>query len=84
MTPMDLDNADAPSWKIEGRGRAFTHPRTTTMAPFTAAFEPMIYPDKRNPYPIGNSCMNDGRCAKADGRNAQGLSWDDEMQRENH
>ena len=25
ITPMDLDDTDAPSWKIEARGRTFQH-----------------------------------------------------------
>lgn len=52
MTPMDLDETDPASWKIEARGRTFTPPRKTTIAPYTAGFKSMIYSDKRILYPM--------------------------------
>ncbi len=53
MTPMDFDDkVDAPSWKIEARGKVFTPPRKTSIAPYTGGFKSMIYSDLRIPYPM--------------------------------
>ncbi len=50
---MDFDDAvDAPSWKIEARGRTFTPPRKTTYSVYTAGFKSMIYSDKRIMTPL--------------------------------
>ncbi len=35
ITPIELDETDAPSWTIEARGRTFTPPRKTTLSPCT-------------------------------------------------
>ncbi|MCL5735550.1 MAG: molybdopterin-dependent oxidoreductase, partial [Actinobacteria bacterium] len=47
MTPMDLDDTDAASWTIEARGRAFTPPRRTTLAPHAQAQRSLVYSPKR-------------------------------------
>ena len=52
VTPMDLDDDDADSYKIEARGHVFTPPRKTTYTAFTAQFKSMIYSDRRNLYPM--------------------------------
>ena len=48
MTPMDFDDeVDAPSWKIEARGRpSLLRARRRTRS-YTAGFKSMIYSDKR-------------------------------------
>ena len=52
ITPMDFDDeVDAPSWKIEARGKTFAPPRKTTYSVYTAGFKSMIYSDKRVMYP---------------------------------
>ena len=33
ITPMDLDDSDAPSWSINARGRTFTPPRLPSAGP---------------------------------------------------
>jgi anaerobic selenocysteine-containing dehydrogenase len=53
MTPMDLDDAvDAPSWKIDARGKTFTPPRKTTYSVYTAGFKSMIYSERRIKTPM--------------------------------
>jgi molybdopterin guanine dinucleotide-containing S/N-oxide reductase-like protein len=47
ITPIDLDETDAPSWKIEARGRTFSPSRRTTMSPWTVAHRSTIYSPKR-------------------------------------
>jgi trimethylamine-N-oxide reductase (cytochrome c) len=52
MTPMDLDETDAPSWEIEARGHSFKPPRKTSLSVYTQGFKSMIYSDKRIMYPM--------------------------------
>ncbi|NLY70218.1 MAG: molybdopterin-dependent oxidoreductase [Clostridiales bacterium] len=52
ITPMDLDETDAPSWEIKARGRTFKPPRKTTVAPYTQGIKSLIYSDKRLLYPM--------------------------------
>ena len=39
MTPIEFDESDAPSWTIEARGKRFTPPQQTTVAPHTHVLE---------------------------------------------
>jgi trimethylamine-N-oxide reductase (cytochrome c) len=52
VTPIDLTDEDAPSWKIEARGRTFSPPRKSTMTPVTAASKSYVHSDKRLLYPL--------------------------------
>ncbi len=52
VRPLVLDETDAPSWTIEARGKRFTPPRKTTLAPFTAAEKMRVYSDNRIKYPM--------------------------------
>jgi len=52
VTPIDLTDEDAPSWKIEARGRTFSPPRKSTMTPITAASKSYVHSDKRLLYPL--------------------------------
>ncbi len=52
ITPLELDDTDAPSWEIEARGKKFSPPRRGSIAPYTAGQKSMIYSDKRNLYPM--------------------------------
>ena len=47
ITPIDLDDQDAASWKIEARGRTFSPPRRTTLSPWTVAHKSVIYSPMR-------------------------------------
>lgn len=47
ITPLKLDENDAESWKIEARGRVFSPPRRTTLAPWAVAHRSSIYSPKR-------------------------------------
>ncbi len=47
IIPLELDETDGPSWTIEARGRSFTPPRRTTLAPYTVAHRSTIYSPKR-------------------------------------
>ena len=43
ITPMDLDASDAASWMINARGKNFSPPRRTTIAPYSLAWRSMFY-----------------------------------------
>ncbi len=47
ITPLNLDETDAPSWSIEARGRVFSPPRRTTLAPHAVAQRSLVYSPKR-------------------------------------
>jgi trimethylamine-N-oxide reductase (cytochrome c) len=51
-TPIDFDADDAPSWSIEARGRTFTPPRRTTLAPHGACQKSMVYSKGRILHPM--------------------------------
>ncbi len=52
ITPIDFDEEDAPSWKIEARGKTFTPPRKTTISPHSLSWKSMIYSPDRLLYPM--------------------------------
>ena len=52
MTPMDLDDEDAPTWKIEAKGRTLQPPRKTTYCAYTAGFKSNIYSPRRVMFPM--------------------------------
>jgi molybdopterin guanine dinucleotide-containing S/N-oxide reductase-like protein len=51
MRPIVFDEADAPSWTIEARGRTFTPPRKTTLQSYVVAERMRIYSENRIKYP---------------------------------
>ena len=80
MTPMDLDETDAPSWEIEARGRTFTPPRKTTVSVYTQGFKSMIYSDKRNHVPDEARGFRSQRQRNIQNRGISGyerISWDE-------
>lgn len=51
-TPMDFDGDDAPSWSINARGKTFTPPRRTTLAPHGMCQKSMVYSKQRILHPM--------------------------------
>ena len=47
VTPIELDDTDAPSWVIEARGRRFSPPRRGLVAPHALTLKSLVYSDKR-------------------------------------
>ena len=47
IVPLELDDSDGPSWTIHARGRDFTPPRRTTLAPYIVANRSHVYSPKR-------------------------------------
>jgi len=52
ITPIELDEDDAPSWSIKARGKSFTPPRRTTLAAHGLVLKSMVYSDKRILHPM--------------------------------
>jgi trimethylamine-N-oxide reductase (cytochrome c) len=52
VTPIEFDDEDAPSWSIKARGKSFTPPRRTTLAPFGLASKSVVYSKNRVLYPM--------------------------------
>jgi trimethylamine-N-oxide reductase (cytochrome c) len=47
LIPLQLDETDGPSRRIEARERTFDMPRRTTLSPWTVAHRSTIYSSKR-------------------------------------
>ena len=78
LTPLELDDTDAPSWKIEARGKTFTPPRKVTIAPYTVGQKSMIYSPDRNLYPMKRVDWNPNGERNAKNRGISGyerISW---------
>ena len=52
VTPIEFDSTDAASWVIQARGRTFSPPRRTTVAPWIQAHRSSLYSPKRLLYPM--------------------------------
>ncbi len=82
ITPMDLADDDAASWKIDARGRSFTPPRRTTVAPFTAGVKSSIYSDKRILTPLKRVDFDPNGERNCEKRGESGyvpISWDEAL-----
>ncbi|MBM3515886.1 MAG: pyrogallol hydroxytransferase large subunit, partial [Alphaproteobacteria bacterium] len=47
ITPIEFDDTDAPSWSIKARGKTFTPPRKTSLAPHGLCLKSMVYSKDR-------------------------------------
>jgi molybdopterin guanine dinucleotide-containing S/N-oxide reductase-like protein len=47
IVPLELNDSDGPSWSIHARGRDFTPPRRTTLAPYIVCNRSHVYSPKR-------------------------------------
>jgi trimethylamine-N-oxide reductase (cytochrome c) len=52
ITPIEFTDEDAPSWTIKARGKTFTPPRKTTLAPHTMCHKSTVYSPDRLLYPM--------------------------------
>lgn len=52
MTPIDLDEDDAPSWTIKARGRSFTPRRRAMINPHAQCLKSLVYSEKRLLHPM--------------------------------
>ncbi len=52
ITPIDFDKHDAKPWTITARGKKFTPPRHTTIAPHSQVFRSLVYSPDRILHPM--------------------------------
>ncbi len=79
ITPIELDDTDAPSWEITARGQTFSPPRKTTLAPYSLAWRSMIYSPQRIMTPLKRVDFDpDGKrnCKKRGESDYEAISWD--------
>lgn len=82
MTPIVLDDADAPSWSIKARGRTFSPWRKSTLSPHASALKSMVYSDKRLLYPMKRVDFDPDGERNPQNRGISGyerISWDEAL-----
>jgi len=79
ITPIEFEEEDALPWTIEARGRKFTPPRKTTVAPYTLAWKSMVYSPDRLLYPMRRVDFDpkgNRNCANRGVSGYERISWD--------
>ena len=82
IIPLQLDDNDAPSWKIEARGRSFSPPRKTTLSPWTVAHRATIYSQSRILTPLKRVDFDPSGARNTHKRGESGyepISWDEAL-----
>ncbi|SHH13141.1 molybdopterin-dependent oxidoreductase [Pollutimonas bauzanensis] len=82
MTPIVLDETDAPSWSIQARGKTFTPWRKSTLSPHASALKSMVYSDKRLLYPMKRVDFDPDGERNPQNRGISGyerISWDEAL-----
>jgi len=82
ITPIVLDDTDAPSWAIEARGRTFKPPRKTTLSPFSVMLRSIIYSPKRILTPLKRVDFNphgERNCRNRGVSGYEPISWDEAL-----
>ena len=80
IVPMELGDEDPDPWTIEARGRKFTPPKQTTMAPYTTAIKSTIYSKDRLLYPMKRVDFDPNGERNPQNRGISGyerISWDE-------
>lgn len=82
MTPIVLDETDAPSWSIQARGKTFTPQRKSTLSPHAVNLKSMVYSDKRLLYPMKRVDFDPNGERNPQNRGISGyerISWDEAL-----
>ncbi|MBQ9980145.1 MAG: molybdopterin-dependent oxidoreductase [Oscillospiraceae bacterium] len=82
MTPIDFDETDADTWTITARGKKFSPPRRTTLAPHAMAQKGMVYSPKRILYPMKRVDFDVNGERNYENRGVSGyerISWDEAL-----
>ena len=82
ITPIDLDETDAASWTIEAKGKTFTPPRKTTLAPHGMNWKSMVYSPDRVLYPMKRVDFDPNGERNPQNRGKSGyerISWDEAL-----
>jgi trimethylamine-N-oxide reductase (cytochrome c) len=82
MTPIDLAEDDGASWTIEARGKKFTPPRKTTIAPHGQNAKSIVYASNRILYPMKRVDFDPNGERNCHMRGVSGyerISWDEAL-----
>ncbi len=82
ITPMDFDDTDARPWTIKARGKSFTPPRKTTLAPYGMSWKSMVYSKDRLLYPMKRVDFDprgERNCEKRGISGYERISWDEAL-----
>jgi trimethylamine-N-oxide reductase (cytochrome c) len=82
VTPIEFDESDAPTWSIEARGRRFTPPRQTTLAPHSMCAKSTVYAPNRLLYPMKRVDFDpngERNCRNRGISGYQRISWDEAL-----
>ena len=80
ITPIDLDDADAPSWTIKARGKSFSPDRRVSINPHAQTLKSMVYSDKRILHPMKRVDFDPKGARNPQNRGKSGyvrISWDE-------
>ena len=82
VTPIEFDDTDAPSWSVTARGRRFTPPRKTSLAPHALAARSTVYSPDRLLYPMKRVDFDPQGDRHPETRGASGyerIGWDEAL-----
>ena len=81
-TPIDFDDEDSPSWRIEARGKEFVPPRRATVPAYSLSWRSMIDSSERNLYPMKRVDFDPDGERNPQNRGVSGyerISWDEAL-----
>jgi len=82
ITPITFDDSDPKPWSIEARGKTFTPPRKTTLAPHGQNWKSMVYSPDRLLYPMKRVDFDPNGERNPQNRGVSGyerISWDEAL-----
>ncbi|CAA7624987.1 molybdopterin-dependent oxidoreductase [Magnetospirillum sp. SS-4] len=82
VTPIEFTDEDAPSWTIRARGKTFTPPRKTTLAPHSMCHKSTLYSPDRLVYPMKRVDFDPNGERNCENRGISGyvrISWDEAL-----
>ncbi len=81
-TPIEFDEEDSPSWRIEARGKEFVPPRRATVPAYSLSWRSMIDSEERNLYPMKRVDFDPAGERNPQNRGISGyerISWDEAL-----
>ncbi len=82
VRPLVFDSTDPPEWTLKARGKSFTPPRKSLIAPFTVAERMHVYAEDRLKYPLKRVDFNPNGERHPENRGISGyerISWDEAL-----
>lgn len=82
VTPLELDDKDAPSWELQARGKTFRPKRRALVAPHALSLKSLVYSDKRILQPMKRVDFDPDGERNPQNRGKSGyvpISWDEAL-----